>query len=290
MIPVVQNGRVKSENDIAIGVDNRAGVTILFKAAKNLVKNDIRSNIVFAFTVCEEIDPAAANALAIPKNVTMAYIFDSSARPGTIIQSTFGAVAFRFKIRGKSAHAGIEPEKGVNAIYLASQIISQIPMGRISKDLTCNVSYISGGSYSNVVPDSVEIKGESRGSERKQLDDFLNQLRNIIQDTCEKNDGAFSFETETNFSPYRISEESPVFILISNVLKSLELSPNPIHYAGGSDANVFNEKGLPTLNIGIGAQHPHAPDEFILIEDLVMSYKIVAKIIDEFAVISSINK
>ena len=282
MVPIVRDGKITSENEYAIGVDNRAGVTILLKAARNLVENDTRSNIVFAFTVCEEIDPAAARALVIPKNVKMSYIFDSSARPGTFIQSTFGANGFSFKIKGKSAHAGIEPEKGINAIYLASQIISKIPVGRISKDLTCNVSFISGGGSSNVVPDLVEVKGETRGSEKRQLDNFLNQIQNIVQNTCVKDGGDFIFETKTNFSPYRISEKSDVFILLSDVLQALDLRPNPIHYSGGSDANVFNEKGLPTINIGIGAQHPHATDEFILIEDLVMSCKIANKIIDAF--------
>jgi tripeptide aminopeptidase len=63
----------------------------------------------------------------------------------------------------------------------------------------------------------------------------------------------------------------------------LNLNPNPIHYSGGSDANVFNQKGLSTINIGIGAQHPHSTDEFILIEDLVTSYQIVTTLIDEFS-------
>lgn len=282
MIPIIQNDKITSANNYAIGVDNRAGITVLLNGARNLIENNNQTNVIFAFTVCEEIGPVAANNLVVPKNVNYAYIFDSSARPGTFIQSTFGAKSFSFQIKGKSAHAGLEPEKGVNAIYLASQIISQIPMGRISKDLTCNVAYISGGGPSNVVPDFVQVKGEVRASEQRQLEDFLDQMRIIIQDTCKKNDGDFVFETKTNFLPYRISEDTLVFKLLCDVLQSLKLEPNPIHYSGGSDANVFNEKGLLTINIGIGAQHPHAQDEFILIEDLIMSYKIATKIIDEY--------
>jgi len=129
MEPVVMNGKITSRNQYAIGVDNRAGVTILLHGAQNLVQNrSNQSNIVFVFTVSEETGPEAAMNLTIPSNIVMAVIFDSSARPGTFIQSTFGAESFFIEIMGKKAHAGVEPEKGINAIFVASQVISKIPV------------------------------------------------------------------------------------------------------------------------------------------------------------------
>ncbi|HXG00006.1 MAG TPA: peptidase T, partial [Bacteroidota bacterium] len=58
------------------------------------------------------------------------------------------------------------------------------------------------------------------------------------------------------------------------------LTPNPIEYLGGSDANELNAKGIPSVNLGIGAQNPHGNDEFILIEDLHKSVEIALKLME----------
>jgi len=283
MEPVIKDGKITSNNEYSIGVDNRAGVTILLEGAKKLIQNSLsKSNVVFVFTVCEEIGPEAAGNLSVPPNVIMGTIYDSSARPGTFIQSTFGANSFLLEIKGKKAHAGVEPEKGINAIYLASKVISNIPVGRISKDLTCNVASINGGGQNNVVPDFVQVKGEIRGSELTQIQNLLNQIENSANEICSNSGGEFTFSNKTNFLPYRIDENENVYRLLTDVYRILKLTPNPIHYSGGSDANEFNQKGLPTINIGIGAQHPHSTEEFILVEDLIMSYRVVTTLIDEF--------
>ncbi|HDL18043.1 MAG TPA: M20/M25/M40 family metallo-hydrolase [Bacteroidetes bacterium] len=282
--PVVQDNVIRSDNNHAIGVDNRAGCTVLSHAADYLLRQHAQeANIMFVFTVCEEIGSKGAKELAVPANVIMGTVFDCSARPGTFIQSTFGAKQFTLEIHGKSAHAGVDPEKGINAILLASNIIAGLPVGRVSPDLTCNVAKISGGGPINVVPDYVRVDGEIRGSDREQISSMLQRMKELGDKVCQISGGMFSLSTESHFSPYRIDENSQIFQLVFRVLSSSGLTPNPIHYPGGSDANVFNEKGLPSINVGIGAQRPHSGGEFIFVEDLIASYNIATKLVDEFS-------
>jgi tripeptide aminopeptidase len=61
---------------------------------------------------------------------------------------------------------------------------------------------------------------------------------------------------------------------LERAMRSVGLEPEPIRYTGGSDANKYNAKGIPAVNIGIGAQNPHSYEEFVLIEDLVKTYEL----------------
>jgi tripeptide aminopeptidase len=62
-------------------------------------------------------------------------------------------------------------------------------------------------------------------------------------------------------------------------LREVGLTPHGIDYTGGSDANMLNARGMPAVNLGIGAQNPHGNDEFILIEDLQKSADIAHTLI-----------
>jgi len=61
--------------------------------------------------------------------------------------------------------------------------------------------------------------------------------------------------------------------------KAVGLASNPIDYLGGSDANALNAKGIPSVNLGIGAQNPHGNDEFILLEDLHRSAELASALL-----------
>ena len=75
-------------------------------------------------------------------------------------------IQYEVTIKGKSAHAGFEPEKGISAIVAASKIISKLNLGRINSNTTANVGTITGGTGVNIVPESVTIKGEVRSFDK----------------------------------------------------------------------------------------------------------------------------
>ena len=88
------------------------------------------------------------------------YILDSSGSPGAIITAAPAQNILNITVKGKSAHAGFEPELGVNAIRIASEVISRLPLGRIDEETTSNIGIIEGGKATNIIPDSVFIQGE----------------------------------------------------------------------------------------------------------------------------------
>jgi tripeptide aminopeptidase len=142
--------------------------------------------------------------------------------------------------------------------------------------MTSNVGTIRGGSATNIVPDSCVIEGEVRSFDPGAIEAHLQSLQTDFRATAEEAGGSVRFEAAVDFEPFTLDPASAVFRATEAALRSLGLAPNPIEYLGGSDANTLNGKGIPAVNLGIGAQNPHGNDEFILLEDLHASARLAA--------------
>ena len=206
-------------------------------------------------------------------------MFDCSKRPGTFIQAAVGCSLYNAVFQGKSSHAAVNPEKGVNAIRIAAQALARVPMGRLSPTMTSNVGIIGGGSATNVVPDRCSLQGEVREFDPRLIADHLAVLESTFRSVAEQNGGGLEFTTSVDFAPFRLRPDDEVFRVAVDTLAGLGLVPHPIDYLGGSDANALNANGIPSVNLGIGAQNPHGNDEFILLEDLHKSAEIAFELL-----------
>jgi tripeptide aminopeptidase len=277
--PQVKDGRIASDGSTTLGVDNRAGVSVLLHWLREQTSASGRENVIVVFTVAEELGMYGAMHVDLgPYNVTKAFVFDCSKRPGTFIRAAVGSSLFTATFVGKSSHAGVSPEKGINAIQLAAGALSRVRIGRLSPTMTSNFGIIKGGEATNVVPDRVTVEGEVREFDQHKIDDYLGVIEKTMGASAAEQGGSLEFSSRVDFPPFVLDDRSDVFALVSEVVREAGLEPHPIEYLGGSDANVLNAKGLPTVNLGIGAQNPHGNDEFILIEDLEKSYEIALRI------------
>ena len=273
--PVVTSDRITSDGTTILGVDNRAGLCMLLHALRTTVATNPQGNAMVVFTVAEELGMWGAKHVDLsPYNVAMAFVFDCSRRPGTFIQSCVGSSLYTATFHGRASHAGVAPEMGINAIQAASRAIDRIKMGRLSPKMTANVGTIRGGSATNVVPDTCVIEGEVRSFHPEELDAYIAGITTVFNATCAEFQATVDVHSTLDFAPFVLSENAPVFRRACAVLKRLGLTPNPIEYLGGSDANMLNGKNVPSVNLGIGAQNPHGTDEFILLEDLQTSASI----------------
>ncbi len=276
----VQDGRICTSNDFPAGIDNRAGIAIILSALKAVKQNGLNhENFYVIFTVGEDSGLQGSPHLRIPDQIETGFTFDASPRPGSFIASSSGSYEFTAEITGKKAHGGVSPEKGINAIQIASNAIAKLKLGWVDEQSTFNIGMIEGGNATNVVPDIVIIKGELRSTTKQNILSHLSRIEQFFRNETKHFGGSVKFRKKVSFSPYSHSEKHPSYQRLSHAIKKVGLEPRPIHYSGGSDANVFNEKGLPTLNIGIGAQNPHSSDEFIFIDDLIKSTEIAIELI-----------
>jgi tripeptide aminopeptidase len=278
--PVVSETRIESDGTTALGVDNRAGTSVLLDTLQRHVRSGRGGNFMVIFTVGEELGLYGSKYVELgPYNVKACFVFDCSKRPGTFIQSAVGCSLYNATFVGRPSHAAVAPEKGVNAILMTAEAIKRIPLGRLSPTMTSNIGTISGGSATNVVPGRCAIEGEVREFDARPINDHLLLVRRAFESVATEFGGSLEFESRTEFAPFRLAPDSDIVHLTNEVLRAVGLEPHPIDYLGGSDANMLNAKGVPAVNLGIGAQNPHGDDEFILIEDLIKTAEIADQII-----------
>ncbi len=280
MRPVFQDGRISSSGNTVLGVDNRLGIAILLFTLEQITKKNIPvKNFTIAFTTCEETSLMGSKSLRLGTHINRGFVFDSSYRPGNFINSACGSKGFKVRIKGRASHSGIAPEKGINAIAAAANALHLIKQGRIDDETTLNIGKIKGGSAVNVVPEETFIEGEVRSFNIEKVMRVTENVKNIFLKEASKSGAEAEFIDDWDFKPYTVNADSPVYKEITKVLRKVNLEPEPRVSLGGSDANSLNELGIPSVNLGIGAQNPHSNDEFVLIEDLNKSAEIAMELV-----------
>lgn len=280
--PVVTEDRIQTDGTTILGGDDRLGVTVLAYVSKLLHSNGTTAprNFICVFTVAEELGMYGANHVDLkPYNVTEAYIFDCSKRPGIYIKDGAGCLIFTATFKGKSAHAGVAPEEGVNAIALAAAGMAGVKFGRIDPETTSNIGKITGGGATNVVPDQVVLDGEVRSYTPERIYAQFDIIKQSFEKAAAAGGGSVSFTSSMDFHPYVHDTSSAIVKNMEKALVASGLTPKGIRYTGGSDANSYNGNGTPAINIGTGAQKPHSFEEFILIEDLIKSTEIAIALV-----------
>lgn len=275
-----QNGKLTSDGKTVLGVDNRVGNTILLATANYLSKNkSIKKGITLAFTTCEETTLAGSKNLELNDDINRVFVFDSYMRPGNFIRSSLGAATFKIEIQGKASHAGISPEKGINAIKVASNAICKSKTGRINDKTTVNFGIIRGGTGVNVVPENVYLEGEVRSATKEKVEEQLKLIEKTFNEFGKDYGAEIYFDYDWDFMPFFIDEKEKVYRDIVNAIEKSGLTPTAVDSNGGSDANSMNERGIPAVNIGIGAQNPHSNEEFIYLEDLENDFQIAKNLV-----------
>ena len=285
--PVFSNGIFRSDGTTVLGGDDKAAIAILLEAANCLQENKLDFGPVeMVFTTCEEIGLLGAKALdASMLSAEAGYALDST-DPDAVINRAPSAVRFHVEVHGRSAHAGINPEKGISAVKIAADAVSSAPQGRIDDETTCNIGIIRGGTATNIIPDLVTVEGEVRSHDaamlRKIQDELIGCFYTSVRKYNPKNETKKPYITSTVKDDYplmNVPEDHPVVDAVLRAGERLGRSLRLEKTGGGSDANIFNQKGLATVILGIGMQKVHTTEEFIALSDMEKTCRLVLEII-----------
>ena len=277
-----KDGTIASDGTTILGADDRAGIAIILEIVRTIKENAIDTlPINLIFTVAEEIGMFGSKYLSVGKiNSKIGFVFDSSADPGKIITTAPAAVKVKIKIKGKAAHAAVQPEQGINAITIACNAIAKMKVGRISNTCTVNFGVIKGGTLINVIPEEVEIDGEIRSLLEPELLDQINLMQSIFEETTKQGGGKLEFLITRKYYSFNLAEDNDVVVIAKNAIEKTGSVPVSIKYTGGSDANVFNALGIPTVNLGIGFRNVHSDSEFIPSSNLLKAACIGLEIVN----------
>ncbi len=268
--PQLKDGIITSAGDTILGSDDKAGVAAILEALRVIRENNLaHGDIQIVLTVSEE------GGLNGSKNLDrkllkadFGYALDAGGEPGKIITKAPGQNKIEVLIRGKTAHAGVAPEEGVNAIVVAGKAIAELKDGRIDGETTANVGIIKGGVATNIVPDAVSITCEARSRNMTKLEQQTRHMCETFERIAAANGAQAEITVKKAYDPYVLAEEAPVVALAVRAAGNIGLKPELEATGGGSDANFFNAYGVPTAVLGIGMSKVHTTEEYIKEADL----------------------
>jgi len=288
IVPTLKNGIFTSDGTTILGADDKSAIAIIIETLKILQENNLSYGpLEIVFTICEEIGLLGAKNFDINLiDSKFGYILDSTDIDGIVTKAP-GANCLKLKVIGKAAHAGAEPENGINAISIASKAIAKLELGRIDEETTCNIGKIKGGKAENIVPDLVTVSGEVRSHNKDKLalitDNIVKAFESVVNECQLKNHNenlpALEVSIRSDFRSTNIPEDHKVVTLAKKAAKNLGRNFESKTIGGGADANIFFEKGLVFGVLGTGMMNVHTLDESIKLDDMVKLIELLLEVI-----------
>ena len=286
--PVLEEGVFMSQGDTILGADDKSAIAIILEALTIIKENKLPCGpLEVVFTVCEEIGLKGAKHLDF-NLITADYGFalDATDTRGVVTRAP-SANRLEFLVHGKEAHAGAAPEKGINAIQVASRAIADLELGRIDEETTCNIGVIQGGLATNIIPNLVKIKGEVRSHNTEQLEkvtqNIVDAFERAAAEKGNKSGGSdlpsIDAHVEYDFTRTHIAEDHPVVALAAQAARNLGREMTCKTTGGGADANVFFQQGIVTGVLGTGMQNMHTINETVRLDDMVEAVELLLEIL-----------
>ncbi|WP_198942747.1 M20/M25/M40 family metallo-hydrolase [Actinophytocola xanthii] len=243
--------------------DMKAGLVMAFHAAAGL------DGVTLLVTGDEEVGSRSSRALVEQeaRTAAAALVLEASADGGALKTERKGISLYEVRVLGRAAHAGLEPERGVNAtLELAHQVLAVDTLADPS-GTTVTATAARAGTTTNTVPAAGSFAVDVRArtlAEQERVDQAMHALRPVLPSARVEVVGG------PNRPPLEASASAELFELARRVAARLGLpEPTAAAVGGGSDGNLTAGVGTPTLD-GLGAVGggAHAADEHVLVEEL----------------------
>ncbi len=277
------DGYIRSDGTTILGADDKAGLAAMFEALRVMKeRKSPHGAIQFVITAGEESGLLGSRAMDGSRlRAKFGYALDSNGAIGDIAVAAPTNSRQYITIRGKAAHAGVNPEDGISAIQVASKAVSRMKLGRIDNETTANIGRFEGGGEVNIVTDTIKIYAEARSQVQEKMDRQIELMREAVESAATEYGAEFEFITTTIYPAYSYGDEDEVVQVAKAAIEAIGLKPHTFASGGGSDANMFNGNGVPTVNLAVGYEHIHTTKEQLKADDLVKTAELVLSIVAE---------
>lgn len=298
--PVIVQDRIQSKGNTILGADNRAGLVMILEGLRCFRKaNPNHGPIEVVLTVAEEAGLLGAENMDFSMIRSKAgFSLDSSGLGRLGIGAPFYN-AIDVQVIGRSAHAAVNADQGINSIQLMAQALAPLHFGKLDEETTSNIGQIQGGVARNVVPASCQAVMEVRSHNLETLNQQTALICQAFTDLAESHavvvDGipikpVVDVTVNRECDGFYLDETVPVVQCASTVLRSLGRTVGCYRNMGGSDANVFNSHGLEVVVVGTGQTAVHSYEEYIKIKDLIDGVRLIPALIQQWTDWWSQNK
>lgn len=278
------------ENGRAYGpgvMDDKGGIAIGAYAIKILKDLDFKEfgQITLLLNSSEEIGSPGARKLiesqAKAHDVTL-NLEAGRAADGLVVERKGSGKAY-VTVKGKSAHAGVAPEKGRNAaVELAHQVLQLRDLGDKEKGTTANFTVLKAGTASNIIPEDAEAVADVRAKTNDEFDRVERDLKERSKSSL-VTDTSVTTRLERNFPPMAknagtdgLADKAQA--IYGEIGRKLTLEAS----GGAADSSIAAGAGVPTIDgLGIVGGEIHTPNEYAEVESVAPRLYLLARLMME---------
>jgi tripeptide aminopeptidase len=275
--PYLEGGIIRSRGETILGADNKAGITEVLEALRTAQK---RPPVEFVVSREEEIGLVGAKHFDTSKiSAKTGFLFDGDVLEKIVIGGP-SHMMIDVEITGKAAHAGMEPEKGISAIKGAANGIAKMKLGRLDHESTANVGIIKGGEIRNGIPEKAFITAECRSLDNEKCKRIGEEMRKIFEDGAKQEGAKADVKMRLAYQAVNIPENAPVVEISRKALEKIGIKPITEIICGGTDASIYNEKGIQTAVLGTGVEKEHSKEEQIAVSAMEKAVTVLHNIFE----------
>lgn len=267
---VEDDGTIHSGGDTILGADDFSGIAAILEALETIIETgENHRPIEVLITVAEEVYCKGAKVFdySIIKS-REAYVLDLTGDVGTAAYQAPTIISFGIDIKGKAAHAGFAPHKGVHAIKVAADSISKLSLGRVDKDTTLNIGMIAGGLATNIIPEDCTVQGEIRSYSHDKALNVLAEVHAEFERAAGLLGATLRYDVTTNCQAYKTPLNHTVVKRFEAVCNKLDLPFSLVETFGGSDNNVLSEHGIIGIVLACAMNGCHSCGEYTTVDEL----------------------
>ncbi len=279
--PVVTKTKITSDGSTILGGDDKTAIAMFLEGLQTIKERKIpHGDIEILFSCAEELGLQGIKLFdfSLLKS-KYAFVFDSDGSIGNVIIKAPHHSRIDLDILGRAAHAGMEPEKGINAINVLSEIITLIPTGRIDDETTVNVGTVTGGTATNIVAERSQCALEVRSIDKQKLLKYEKIIKSKIKEVCAKYGARYNIKRTMLYSGFAVKENDFILKTVKKALSAISIQAVLKASGGGSDTNIINGAGIRGINLACGMRNVHSTTEYVLTKDLVDGTKLMLSII-----------
>ncbi|MBQ3708385.1 MAG: M20/M25/M40 family metallo-hydrolase [Clostridia bacterium] len=279
--PVVHpDGTITSDGTTVLGADDCGGLTAILEALSVIREEDLpHPTIEVLFPVAEELYGRGSDRFDYTKLTSkICYCLDLTGEIGHAVTDAPTILSVDVIVTGRSAHAGFNPEEGINALSAAANALSKIPTGRVAEDTTVNFGVISGGTITNAVPGEVKIGGEVRSLRHEEALRRGEEIRRIFEEEAAKIGARAAVEIAEQVRAYRTPRDHRVVTRFADAVQAEGLEPTLGVTFGGADQNHYAKHGITGIVVSSAMHDVHTVHEYTKLSEIASLSGIVLRL------------
>lgn len=279
----VKDGKIYSVGNSVFGADGKLAIALIMEALAELKEEkEAFRPVELLFTVCQELGSHGAKFADYSHVESEEALIPDHYITGEVLLCTPSKHLIHAELIGQGAHVIRKNEPGVNALATAVEILHQIPMGQVEKNLRINVFDLVSLSPSNAVPGHARFDMEIRTFGNGKWEHVLENITRIMEDTAKRTGCRCNIRTECDFPESDFSVNEDMLRRLEQIYTNVGISMKRVRSFGVMDATCTQQIGIRSIPIGLSVYHSHSVGEYVVIEEMEKMLQLMKQILKEF--------